>query len=211
MKTIQAADGQSAVGELVEALSAGHLVCLPVRGAYRILADVRSQEAINRLEQSKRRTHNRPALVMVSNLAAADVVVDGTTWTTTKRLAKMFWPGPLTLVLPPSDQLEPKIKKALTRSTGTIGVRAPATPLVAAVLKEFSGPVLVSSANIEKKPGASSAAAVRQRFSQAVDIWVDAGDLKPEPVSTLIEVTETGWKLVREGAFTKDAITAALE
>lgn len=210
MKVIPVAEATDAVGELVEALAAGRLVCIPVRGAYRILADARSLDAITRLEQSKRRTHTRPALVIVSGLAAAKELVDGTEWALTKRLAKKFWPGSLTLVLPPSDKLAPKIKKALTRSTGAIGVRATANGLCAAIVKELGAPVLVSSANLEKKPGAGSASTVKARFQTTVDIWVDAGDLKSEPPSTLVSVTQEGWKMIREGAVSADAITTAL-
>lgn len=174
-----------------------------------MLADARSQAAITKLAQSKRRAHNRPALIMVTDLAAAKDIVDGTTWPLTVKLTKALWPGPLTLVLPPSKRLDPKIAKVLSRSTGKIGVRVPDDALSTAVMKAFGGPLLVSSANIESKPGASSAAAVRQRFDRMLDIWVDAGDVKPETPSTLVEVTESEWKIVREGAVTRAAIEKA--
>jgi L-threonylcarbamoyladenylate synthase len=210
MKIYSAAEATDHVTEMVEAIAGDGLVCIPVRGTYRIVADARSQAAITRLDQSKRRAHNRPALVLVSDLKAARDVVDGTDWPITQRLAKKFWPGHLTLCLPPSSKLAPKVKKLLTRSTKTIGVRVSADPLVKAILKAFGQPVIVSSANLEKKPGANSAAAVRQRFSNTVAIWVDAGDLGSEPPSTLVEVTSDAWKIVREGAVTEDAIATAL-
>jgi len=210
MKVFSAAEAVDHVADLVEAIAGGGLICIPVRGAYRIVADAHSQDAITRLDQSKRRAHNRPALVLVSDLKAAKELVDGTQWSITQKLAKKFWPGHLTLCLPPSDKLAPKIKKLLTRTTGTIAVRVSADPLASAVVKKFAQPVLVSSANLEKKPGASSAAAVRQRFSRTLEVWVDAGDLGKEPPSTLVEVTETGWKIVREGAVTQAAIETAL-
>jgi L-threonylcarbamoyladenylate synthase len=210
MKIIPGADAAARASELVEPLAAGGLVCIPVRGAYRILADARSEAAITRLAQSKRRAHNRPALIIVANLEAAKDVVDGTQWKTTQKLAKKFWPGPLTLVLPPSKVLPNKIKKVLTRSTGSLGVRVPEDPVTIAILAQLGAPLLVSSANLEQKPGASSASTVRMRFERTVDVWCDAGDLAPAPPSTLVEVTETAWKLVREGAVAKDAIERVL-
>lgn len=208
MKVIPHADAASHVDDIVAVIAAGGLACIPIRGAYRVIADVRSEAAITKLAQSKRRAHNRPALVVVTSLAAAKEIVDGTDSAHVKKLAKAFWPGPLTLVLPPSKKLPPKVAKTLSRSTGSIGVRLPDDSLCGAIAK--AAPLLVSSANLENKPGASSAAAVRQRFDRVVDIWVDAGELKPEMPSTLIEVDRDEWRIVREGAVTKAAIEAAL-
>jgi L-threonylcarbamoyladenylate synthase len=210
MKIVPVADAAARANEIVEALAAGGLACIPVRGAYRILADARSEAAITRLEQSKRRAHSRPALIVVSDLRAAREVVDGTAWPITQRLTEQLWPGPLTLLLPPSERLPAKVKKVLTRSTGTLGIRIPDDPLTTTVVRRFGGPLLVSSANLERKPGASSAATVRLRFERTVDVWVDAGDITSERPSTLVALTEQAWKLVREGAVPRDEIERAL-
>ncbi len=210
LKVIPRSEAEARCAELAAQISAGGLVCVPVRGAYRVLADARSEAAITKLAQSKRRAHNRPALIIVANLAAAADIVDGTTWPLTQKVAKALWPGPLTLVLPPSKKLPAKIAKVLSRSTGRIGVRIPDDDLLSRIATAFGGPVLVSSANLESKPGASSAAAVKQRFERTVDIWVDAGDVKPEPPSTLVEVTAEDWKIVREGAIKRAALEKAL-
>ncbi len=210
MKLIPIAEASARVDEIVAAIADGGLACFPVRGAYRIAADARSEDAILRLMQSKRRAKHHPTLILVGDLAAARTIVDGTAWTTTRRLADRLWPGPLTLVLPPSDELAPKIKKLLTRATGKLGVRMSDDPLASAVVRRFGGPLLLSSANLEQKPGSTSAAAVRLRFVNTVDVWVDAGDIKPTPPSTVVEVTETTWKILREGAVAvADVETAA--
>jgi L-threonylcarbamoyladenylate synthase len=200
MKVIPVTQAPDHAAEIAQILTGGGLVCFPMRGAYRIAADARSQEAITRLIQSKRRARNHPTLILVADLASAGSVVQGTEWTTTRRLARSFWPGPLTLVLPPSDDLPPRVRSVLTRATGKLGVRMTDDPLAATIVRTFGGPLILSSANLEQKPGASSAAAVRQRFARAVDIWVDAGDIPSAPPSTVVEVSETAWKIVREGA-----------
>ncbi len=200
MKVIPIFEAPERAAEIAGILADGGLACFPVRGAYRIAADARSEDAVTRLMQSKRRAHNHPTLVLVANLAGARGIVDGTAWKTTRRLAERLWPGPLTLVLPPSDELPVKVRKVLSRATGKLGIRMPEDPLVSLILTNFGGPLLLSSANFEKKPGSSSAAAVRQRFVRAVDIWVDAGDVTPAAPSTIVEVTETSWTLLRDGA-----------
>ena len=210
MKLIPVAEAPARVAEIAAVLTEGGLACFPVRGAYRIAADARSVDAITRLIQSKRRAHNHPALILVRDLDAARGIVDGTGWKTTKRLAEKLWPGSLTLVLPPSKDLAPKVKKVLTRATGKLGIRVSDDPLASAIVRAFGGPLLVSSANLEQKPGSGSAATVRQRFVNTVDVWVEAGDFAPSPPSTIVEVTETSWKLLREGAVPAAALEQAL-
>lgn len=210
MKVIPVAEAKARVSELAEVLSDGGLVCFPLRGTYRIVADVRSVEAVTRLVQSKRRAKSHPALVAVPNLAAAKAVAEGTTWPTTRRLAEKLWPGPITMVLPPSNELPAKVRAMLTKATGKLGVRMPQDPLASALVRAFGGPLLLSSANLEKKPGASSAVSVRQRFTHAVELWVEAGDVPPAPPSTIVEITEAGFTILREGAITRTEIERAL-
>lgn len=200
MKIVPIGEATQRISELTRALTDGGLVCFPIGGSYRLVADLRSEAAVTKLSQSKRRAKSHPALVLVPSLAAAKPVVDGTGWPLTRRLADRLWPGPVTLLLPPSGDLPASVRRALTRATGTIGVRMPGDALAATVIKAFGAPVLVSSANLEHKPGAASAAAVRQRFSNTVTLWIDAGDVAAAPPSTLVEVSADGWKVVRAGA-----------
>lgn len=209
MKVIPFAEAAARAAEIARVLQGGGLACFPMRGAYRLAADASSEAAVERLMQSKRRAKHHPSLVLVADLAGAKGVVEGTGWSTTRRLAERLWPGPLTLVLPPSDLMSSKLKKALTRATGTVGVRVPDDPLTALVVRAFGGPLLLSSANLEQKPGASSAATVQQRFVRAVDVWVDAGDVTPGPPSTVVAVRDGSWELVRDGAISREAIERA--
>jgi L-threonylcarbamoyladenylate synthase len=209
LKVIPYAQATDHASDLARTIAEGGLACFPVRGAYRIAADAGSEAAITRLMQGKRRAKNHPALILIPDLASARAVVKGTTWKLTQRLAEKLWPGPLTLVLPPSDDLPAKIRKLLTRATGTLGVRVPGDPLAAAVVRAFGGPVFLSSANLEQKPGSTSAATIRQRFVSTLDVWVDAGDTTPATASTVVEVTEHAWKLVREGAVTRAQLEKA--
>ena len=60
----------------------------------------------------------------------------------------------------------------------------------------------MSSANFEKKAGATSAVAVRQRLGNAIAVWLDVGDPRPAPPSTVVDVSATTWKVIREGDVT---------
>ena len=96
-----------------------------------------------------------------------------------RRLADKLWPGPLTMVLPPSDELPSKVRKVLTRATGRLGVQVPADPLASALMRQFGGPLLLASANLEQKPGANSAAARGNlRIIEARDLTSAWNDLE---------------------------------
>lgn len=209
MKVIPFAQAQQRADEVARVLADGGLACFPMRGAYRLAVDARSEAAVERLMHSKRRAKHHPSLVLVADLAGAKGVVEGTGWSTTRRLAERLWPGPLTMVLPPSAHLPGKLKKTLAKATGTVGVRVPDDALTLAVVRAFGGPILLSSANLEAKPGASSAATVHQRFVRTVDVWVDAGDMTPSPPSTIVSVTDGAWELVRDGAISRAALERA--
>jgi L-threonylcarbamoyladenylate synthase len=193
-----------AIDEIVQVLRAGGVVCFPVNGTYRLAADFHSEQAVSRLIQSKRRTANHPSLVLVPSLEIAKTIVRGTQWSTTKRLAEKFWPAALTLVLEPSAELPAKTKRTLAKATGKLGVRVPGDPLAHAVTKAFAGPLLLSSANLENKAGATSAAAITQRFVGKIDT-------KAGSPSTLVEVSEQSWKILREGAVSANDIERALK
>jgi L-threonylcarbamoyladenylate synthase len=211
LKLDQVLNDDSLIQRIVTTLREGGVVCFPDGGTYRLLADLLSESAVNKMLQSKRRTANHPALVLVPSLLAAKSVVKGTQWHITKRLAEKCWPAALTLLLEPSAELPAKIKRQLTKATGKLGVRMPADKLSAAVMAKFAGPLLMSSANLEDKAGANSAAAIRQRFVGKIDLWVDGGDTTSGSPSTLVDVSESSWVIVRRGAVPDSTIAKAMQ
>jgi L-threonylcarbamoyladenylate synthase len=195
--------------DIAAALNQDGLACFPAESNYRLAANLRSPDAVMRLMQTKRRAAHHPALIFIADPSLLESVV-GQVPPAARRLAGAFWPGPLTLVLEMQAELPTKVARTLTRATGKVGVRCPAHPIAARVVREFGGPLLVSSANLERKAGAGSGAQVRKNFQQRVDVWVDAGDLAAGAPSTLVEVTEDGWTMVREGSITRAQIEAVL-
>lgn len=122
-----------------------------------------------------------------------------------RRLARRFWPGPLTLVLPARHGLP----APLTAGTGTIGVRVSGHPLAAALVARFGGPVTAPSAN---PPGAVPPCRLdeaRAYFGERVT-YVDGGELAGG-ASTVAAIEGDGVRVLRAGAITEAALTAALE
>jgi L-threonylcarbamoyladenylate synthase len=208
MKTISYSEDvltPALLDEIASVLKGGGLVCLPCVRSYRILADLTNPAAVTRLLQSKSRTARKPSLVFVANHEMLARVVDDMGPLATS-LAKAFWPGPLTLLLPAHSDLPRKVVKQLGRGDGRLGVRIPTNRLVREVVAAFGAPLLASSANKQKKSGAASPAQVRKNFTQRLDLFLDAGDLTPGLPSTVVDVDSLPPVVVRPGAIPEEAI-----
>jgi len=210
MKNIKLTDGtdKSALSaEIAQVLKMGGLVCLPCGGRYRILADLFNEEAVIDLIQSKGRIHKAPSLVFVGSEAHLAQVA-AAVHPLALKAARAFWPKPLTLLVEPHADLPSIIGKQLAAEHGKIGVRVPAEPILAAVIAALGRPLLVSSANKEKKHGETSPAQIRKNFATRVGLFIDRGDLAAEPLSTIIDIVDDQIVITREGAVSADAIHA---
>lgn len=198
-------DNPNLYKKIAQIIKGGGLVAFPGKNGYRLGADALSHKAVGRLQQAKRRATNRPALVFVGNPKHLDGLVAPVP-KLAKKVIDAFWPGPVTIRLKPSDDLPGKVRKALAKATGLIGVRIPVATVPSAIIKAYGGPVFVSSANRSRKHGKGSLAQVRKNFGTALDLLVDAGDLKPSEPSTIIDTTDSEWSLIREGAISAEEI-----
>jgi L-threonylcarbamoyladenylate synthase len=194
--------------EAARVLEEGKLICLPCGGTYRVLADISSYSAVMRLFQSKRRTRDAPTLVFVSDESMLQKVAKEIDLVT-QRLIDALWPGGLTILIEPELDLPRKMIKRMCKKRGKIGVRVPGGEVAQGVLDAFGGPLLVSSANIEKKRGAYSSAQVRKNFFGAVELFFDDGDLKPVPASTIVDVNDGEVRVIREGVVATAEVEAA--
>ncbi|MBN2361457.1 MAG: threonylcarbamoyl-AMP synthase [Deltaproteobacteria bacterium] len=208
MKTIplQAIDQQpSLLDEVCGVLLDGGLVCLPCESTYRIVADLTNEVAVNRLMQSKRRTRQAPSLVFIDGekmLYQVAARVDPVTL----RLARQLWPGPLTILFDPHPGLPARVAKQLTKATGNLGVRVPQSLLLRRIVGGVKRPLLVSSANREARQGAGSAAQVRKNFANRIEIFIEAGDLRPGPASTVVAIVDGQVKVTRPGAIDAERV-----
>lgn len=194
--------------ESSKVLQQSGLVCFPCHGKYRLAASLNDVDAVTHLFQSKRRVGKAPALVFVSNEEMLKQVVADIT-PVAKRLMDAFWPGALTILFEANPDLPKKVVKQLVRANGHIGVRIPDDPVALAIVEAFGGPVLISSANKEKKAGDSSPAQVRKNFVHRVDMFIDAGDLTSEAPSTVVNIDGGVVKVTRAGALSEEQLVAA--
>jgi L-threonylcarbamoyladenylate synthase len=185
-------------------LAAGALVVFPTETVYGLGADARSAAAVERLVAVRGREEGKPILVLVADVEMAGAVVDDFP-AGARRLARRFWPGPLTLVLPARAGLP----APLTAGTGTIGVRVPGHALAAALVARHGGPVTAPSAN---PPGAEPPRRLelaRTYFGERIAAYVDGGELAGG-ASTVAAVEGERVRVLRAGPIDQAALDAAL-
>jgi L-threonylcarbamoyladenylate synthase len=196
----------SHISDIAATLDSGGLVCVPVNGSYRILADLEDSSAVMSLLQTKRRAGAAPSLVFIDDKKMLHKVV-GDIDPAVKPLYNNFWPGPLTIRFDVNKDLPRKVQKELVKANGRVGVRVPEDGYVRKIVGQVGRPLLVTSANRSNKPGESSRAQVRQNFGRGVAYFVDAGDLRDGKSSTIVEVKNGNVEIVRQGAIGTDEIT----
>lgn len=196
--------------ELVEILERNGIICFPAENNYRLGASALSPKAVKNLMAAKRRSSHAPALIFVSGPEMLDQLANSLPKLGSE-LVREFWPGPLTLLIKPSDAFPSKVRKALTKATGMIGVRIPGHPIARGIVDAFGEPILVSSANLSKKSGATSPAQVRKNFGRQVEAMVDLGDLPQGMPSTLVDLSSEPYSIKRQGAISEEAIKAVAD
>lgn len=201
----QLQDNPALYDEAAEVLQQDGLVCFPGRRQYSIAASLMSPTAVIALVQSKRRSGKAPSLVLVQDESFLPQVVDPVPDLANK-LANAFWPGPLTLVMRPSDELPGKVRKTIGTKPGKIGVRVPANEQSRELLQRFGGPLLISSANLSQKGGAGSASNVRKNFHHTVNLMIDTGDITPQLPSTIVDLTSEQPQITRVGVLTVEEV-----
>jgi len=172
---------------------------------YGLGADALSDAAVERLVAVRGREEGKAILVLVRDLGMVETVATEVP-PAARQLARCFWPGPLTLVLPARAGLP----APLGAGTGTIGVRVPGHPLAAALVAGLGRPVTAPSAN---PPGASPPRSLDEAeayFGARVDGYLDGG-LLAGGASTVAQVEGERVRVLRAGAVAEAALHAALE
>ncbi len=189
-----------------EALSAGGLVAFPTETVYGLGADARNGLAVARIFEAKGRPRFNPLITHVTDIEAASELARFSP--AALGIARTFWPGPLTLVLPrhPSGRLSDLV----TAGLDTVAVRIPDSPAAHALLAAFGGPVAAPSANRSGHVSPTSAAHVADDLSGKVDIILDGGECHHGLESTILDLTGNTPVLLRSGAIPREAIQAAI-
>ncbi|HSG09601.1 MAG TPA: L-threonylcarbamoyladenylate synthase [Longimicrobiales bacterium] len=196
-----------ALAPAVEHLLRGGILAYPTETVYGFGGRC-DPHGVGLVRRVKRREEAKPLLVLVRH---ADEVA-GLRWTEGAReLARIFWPGSLTLVLEDPDGIFPV---GVRSGTGTVAVRVSPHPVVGLLLEGVDGPLTSTSANAPGRPAARSgeealAAAVSLDVGDEMMV-VDVGLLPASPSSTLVDCTGPEPVVVREGTVPLHRLRCAL-
>jgi L-threonylcarbamoyladenylate synthase len=203
----------STISNAAQALKDGHLVAFPTETVYGLGADATNEKAVSRIYAVKGRPVGHPLIVHISSINKLDQ------WATNIpdyaiKLAREFWPGPMTLILPRTDLA----KDFITGGQDNVGLRVPAQTTALALLKKFEDlggqGVAAPSANRFGAVSPTTAEAVSEELSEYLenhDLVLDGGQCLVGIESTIIDCTGLVPRILRPGAITEEMIKQKLE
>jgi L-threonylcarbamoyladenylate synthase len=198
----------STLKEAANSLKQGNLVAFPTETVYGLGADASNKDAVARIYDVKGRPTGHPLIVHISSINNLDK------WAQqipeyAITLARTFWPGPMTLILPRTELA----KDFITGGQDNVGIRVPSHPLALSLLKEFETlggfGIAAPSANRFGKVSPTSAQAVQEELLQYLtpdDLILDGGPCQIGIESTIIDCTKQTPQILRPGGVTQEQI-----
>ena len=179
-------------------LRAGRLVAFPTETVYGLGANALNPAAVARIYAVKGRPPTSPLIVHVASIRMAQSLV--TSWPdSAERLARRFWPGPLTLVLPK----QAAIPAIVTANLPTVGLRLPAHPVANALIRAAGIPLAAPSANRFTELSPTTAEHVRKSLGNDVDFILDGGPCQVGIESTVLSLAGPQPVLLRPGGISR--------
>jgi len=195
----------AAVKRAAELLHAGEVVALPTETVYGLAANAFDARAVSRIYEIKGRPAHNPIIVHVASVEKARCCV--ATWPPlADKLARAFWPGPLTLVLPKARELA----DIVTAGGATVGVRWPSHPFIQAVIRKCGFPLAAPSANLSNRVSPTNANHVRQQLGDTVRLIVDGGQSQVGIESTVLDLTVSPPRVLRPGMIHAESLAAVI-
>jgi len=184
-------------------IRAGQVLGMPTDTFYGLAADPFNLRAVERVYEIKSRSRHKPLSLLIENVDQAEDLARPPA--EFYALARRFWPGPLTIIVPASSKLPLKV----TANTGHVALRVPAAPIALAVIQAAGRPITATSANLSGAHECTSAAQVHEQLGDRISIIVDGGTSPREIASTIVDLTNDSkpWRVIREGAIPAQEIT----
>ena len=193
------------IREAALALRGGELVAFPTETVYGLGANALDPKAVSRIFEAKKRPLDDPLIVHIAREKdifelTKDIPLEA------KKLAKKFWPGPLTIVLKKKDN----IPDIVTTGLDTVAIRMPSNPIAVKLIELAGVPVAAPSANLFGRPSPTTAQHVSDDLDGAVDILIDGGRTEIGVESTVIEIVNGEAFILRPGGISVEELSSVI-
>ena len=187
----------------VKILENGGVIAFPTDTVYGLGADAFNSMAVERIYEIKSRPRHLQLPLLIAGVERLTILanpIPEIAWF----LAKRFWPGGLTLVLPKTDSVP-----AYLAPGPTIAVRVPNHPVCLALIQHLGNPIIGTSANISDQPAALTAEEVGQQLGGKIDFIINGGKCPGGKESTVVDITRESPIILRQGIIPSDEIDKA--
>ena len=198
------ADLQKQIDKGIQILKQGGVIVFPTDTVYGLGADAFNSNAVKRIYDIKKRPKHLPLPLLIGDIKQLDILAEPLP-EIALFLARRFWPGGLTLVVPKLKRLPGYLGKT------SVAVRIPAHPVCLALIQAINNPTIGTSANISGRPSVLTAGEVRRQLGNEVDLIIDGGRCPGGGESTVVDVTGGEVVILRQGIIPEDEINRAAE
>ncbi|MBV9608375.1 MAG: threonylcarbamoyl-AMP synthase [Acidobacteria bacterium] len=194
------------ISYVAEQIRNGNALGMPTDTFYGLAADPFNLRAVDHIYDVKSRSRHKPLSLLIESVDQAEELTRPPSEEFYK-LARKFWPGPLTLIVRAASRLPLKV----TANTGNVAIRVPAANIPIAVIKASGLPLTATSANVSGASECTTASGVREQLGKLIPVIVDGGPSPRSVPSTIVDLTDPdGWRVMREGAISTQEITEAI-
>ena len=201
MKTLHLTDTEAGIKTAAELLMSGKTVAIPTETVYGLAADATNESAIARVFSAKGRPQDNPLIVHISDMEMLPFVVSEI-GERALCLAKNLWPGPLTMVLPRSENIPASVSAGLS----TVAVRMPENEVARRIISETGRPLAAPSANTSGKPSPTSYTHVIEDLDGKIDAVLCSENSAVGVESTVVSLAVTPPRLLRPGGVTLETL-----
>ncbi len=208
-KIIQMSEEQIDKQKLEEAgaiIKAGGLVAFPTETVYGLGGDALNPASSKKIYAAKGRPSDNPLIVHIADMEALPPIVAEIP-EQAKRLAEVFWPGPLTMIFRKSDL----VPRETTGGLDTVAVRMPVHKVAREFIRAAGGYVAAPSANLSGRPSPTVAKYVAEDMDGRIEMIIDGGDVEIGLESTIVDMTVEEPMILRPGYITKEMLEEVLE
>jgi L-threonylcarbamoyladenylate synthase len=196
--------GAEALDRAAAAIRRGGVVAIPTDALYSLVADPFNLHAVRQVFLAKGREAQRSLPLLVPDATAAEDLLKEVP-VRYYVLARRFWPGPLTIILPAAAKVPLKV----TGNTGRLALRQSRSAVANGLLERLGHPLISTSANISGQPTCRSGIEAFGVMDGRVDLVLDGG-LCAGPGNTTVDITDPVWRMIRQGAITEREVLECL-